>query len=195
MSESFVFFRCIVSFFFIVDLNEFERFGKYHLTSQPGLHFMIPFIDVVYPVQISKQYIEEFGFRTIEPGKRTRFSGTYESESWTMTNDLSVAEVKWQVQYIISNPKDFFKYHDGYHQNHRSDHLIYDYSNDHFTHQMINIHLNSKSLIKYKPPLSADVELRIPSVDKAYKILGFKAKVDIEEGIIKTAKWIEKNLL
>ena len=61
--------------------------------------------------------------------------------------------------------------------------------------QMICRVLNSKSLIKYKPPLSADVELRIPSVDKAYKILGFKAKVDIEEGIIKTAKWIEKNLL
>ena len=61
--------------------------------------------------------------------------------------------------------------------------------------QMVCRVLNSKSLIKYKPPLSADVELRIPSVDKAYKILGFKAKVDIEEGIIKTAKWIEKNLL
>lgn len=55
--------------------------------------------------------------------------------------------------------------------------------------------LQSKSKIIFKPPLSADVELRIPSVDKAQKILGFKAKVDIDEGVVKTAKWIESNLL
>ena len=55
----------------------------------------------------SKQFVEEFGFRTVEPGTRTRFSNTYEDESWTLTDDLSVAEVKWQVQYIISNPKDY----------------------------------------------------------------------------------------
>jgi UDP-glucose 4-epimerase len=55
--------------------------------------------------------------------------------------------------------------------------------------------LQSKSKIIFKPPLSADVELRIPSVDKAQKILGFKAKIDIDEGIVKTAKWIEANLL
>ena len=55
--------------------------------------------------------------------------------------------------------------------------------------------LNSKSKIIFKPALSADIELRIPSVQKAYEILGFKAKVDLEEGITKTAKWIEKNLV
>lgn len=55
--------------------------------------------------------------------------------------------------------------------------------------------LNSKSKILFKPPLSADIELRIPSVEKAYKVLGFKAKVSLEDGVLKTAKWIEKNLL
>lgn len=54
--------------------------------------------------------------------------------------------------------------------------------------------LNSKSKIVFKPALSADIELRIPSVEKAQKLLGFKAKVDLEEGIQKTAKWIEKFL-
>jgi len=56
--------------------------------------------------------------------------------------------------------------------------------------------LNSKSKIIHDPPLSADVELRIPSVDKARDILGFKAKIDLEEGIEKTAAWFlqkEKN--
>ncbi|MFL2988634.1 MAG: FtsH protease activity modulator HflK [Candidatus Neomarinimicrobiota bacterium] len=83
------------------------RFGKYNSISQPGLHFKIPVIDEVYKVKTSKQFVEEFGFRTVEAGKKTRFSNTYEGESWTLTNDLSVAEVKWQVQYIISNPKDY----------------------------------------------------------------------------------------
>jgi UDP-glucose 4-epimerase len=47
--------------------------------------------------------------------------------------------------------------------------------------------LNSSSKIEFRPPLSADIALRIPSVDKANDILGFKAKVDLEEGVLKTA--------
>ena len=83
------------------------RLGKYHSTSQPGLHFKIPLFDQVYKIQTKKQFVEEFGFRTLEAGKKSKFSQTYEDESWTLTNDLSVAEVKWQVQYIISDPKDY----------------------------------------------------------------------------------------
>lgn len=53
--------------------------------------------------------------------------------------------------------------------------------------------LNSKSEIIFKPPLSADIELRIPSTKKAKDLLGFTAKVDLEEGILKTAQWITEN--
>ena len=51
--------------------------------------------------------------------------------------------------------------------------------------------LNSKSKIVFDPPLSADIALRIPSVNKANNILDFKAKVDLDEGIAKTAQWLE----
>jgi len=54
--------------------------------------------------------------------------------------------------------------------------------------------LDSKSKILFKPALSADIELRIPSVEKMRAMLDFSAKVDLEEGIGQTAKWIEKNL-
>ena len=84
------------------------RLGKFYTLSQPGLHFKLPLIDYVEPVSVKKQFVEEFGFRTIEAGKKTKFSSTYQDESWTLTNDLSVADIKWQVQYIISNPKDYF---------------------------------------------------------------------------------------
>ena len=51
--------------------------------------------------------------------------------------------------------------------------------------------LNSKSKINFLPALSADVELRIPSTEKAKNILNFRAKVDIEEGIELTANWLK----
>jgi UDP-glucose 4-epimerase len=53
--------------------------------------------------------------------------------------------------------------------------------------------LKSDSKIIFEPPLSADIAIRIPSVDKATELLGFKAKIDLEEGILKTADWIKGN--
>jgi len=55
--------------------------------------------------------------------------------------------------------------------------------------------LNSKSKILFRDQLSADIELRIPSVEKTERILGFKPMVDLEEGIIKSAEWISKYLI
>jgi len=54
--------------------------------------------------------------------------------------------------------------------------------------------LNSKSKIVFAPPLSADIALRIPSVEKAERILGFKASIELEEGILKTAEWMLRNI-
>lgn len=53
--------------------------------------------------------------------------------------------------------------------------------------------LKSDSRIEFTPPLSADIAIRVPSVEKAHDLLGFKAKVDLEEGILRTAEWISKN--
>lgn len=51
--------------------------------------------------------------------------------------------------------------------------------------------LNSKSQIKFRDQLSADIELRIPSVKKTEEVLGFKAQVDLEEGILRTAEYFK----
>lgn len=53
--------------------------------------------------------------------------------------------------------------------------------------------LGSSSKIEFKPALTAEVELRIPSVEKAFKFFGFKAKVNLDEGILRTAEWYKKN--
>lgn len=54
--------------------------------------------------------------------------------------------------------------------------------------------LNSKSKIVFRDPLSADIELRIPSVQKAKQLIGYQAKVDLEEGIQRTAAWYCKHM-
>ena len=54
--------------------------------------------------------------------------------------------------------------------------------------------LDSKSRILFKSLESVDVELRIPSVEKAKSILGFEAKVDLDEGIYKTAEYFKQML-
>jgi UDP-glucose 4-epimerase len=50
--------------------------------------------------------------------------------------------------------------------------------------------LGSKSNIVFTPALSADIAIRIPSVDKARELLGFSARVDLDEGIRRTAEWL-----
>ncbi|MBM4290050.1 MAG: NAD-dependent epimerase/dehydratase family protein, partial [Deltaproteobacteria bacterium] len=48
----------------------------------------------------------------------------------------------------------------------------------------------SRSRVLFKPALSADIELRVPKVDKARDLMGFEARVDLAEGIARTADWI-----
>jgi UDP-glucose 4-epimerase len=52
--------------------------------------------------------------------------------------------------------------------------------------------LKSQSKIEFRPPLSADIAIRIPSVTKTEEDLNFKAKVDLEEGILRTADYFRK---
>jgi UDP-glucose 4-epimerase len=54
--------------------------------------------------------------------------------------------------------------------------------------------LESKSQIEFVPKASADVELRIPATEKASQLLGFDAKVGMEEGIRRTAAFYRARL-
>jgi UDP-glucose 4-epimerase len=53
--------------------------------------------------------------------------------------------------------------------------------------------VGAKSRILFRPALSADIELRIPNVDKARELIGFAATVDLEEGLRRTVEWIAAN--
>jgi membrane protease subunit HflK len=86
-----------------------QRFGKYVRQTEPGLHFKLPFgLETVRKVKAQRVLKAEFGFRTDEPGVRTRFAGRgFPEEALMLTGDLNVADVKWIVQFRIADPVKF----------------------------------------------------------------------------------------
>jgi nucleoside-diphosphate-sugar epimerase len=53
----------------------------------------------------------------------------------------------------------------------------------------------SKSRLAMVPWPYADVELRVPDIDKARQLLGYEPKVDLEEGLLRTIAWYRQNAL
>ncbi len=91
------------------EVGVIQRFGKYVSTTEPGLHFKIPFgVDVLTKVKVKHVYKEEFGFRTLESGVNTRYSSqNFDQESIMLTGDLNIADVEWIVQFRINDPVMF----------------------------------------------------------------------------------------
>ncbi len=84
------------------------RFGQYHRTTEPGLHFKLPYIEDMERVDVKTVRKEEFGFRTRTPGQNTTFSKEgFDLESLMLTGDKNVIDVAWIVQYTISDPVRF----------------------------------------------------------------------------------------
>ncbi len=55
--------------------------------------------------------------------------------------------------------------------------------------------LGSSSPIRFTRKDYADVELRVPSVDKSKKLIGFEAKMDLEEGVQRTAEFYKGQMI
>lgn len=84
------------------------RLGKYHETTNPGLHLKIPYFDHLYKVDVENIRKEEFGFRSRSPGQQSTFSRKgYDMESLMLTADKNVINVVWIVQFKVNSPKDY----------------------------------------------------------------------------------------
>jgi nucleoside-diphosphate-sugar epimerase len=53
---------------------------------------------------------------------------------------------------------------------------------------------NSKSRIRFETVDRADVELRIPSIAKAQRLLGYEPKYDLDAGLLRTIEWYRSQL-
>ena len=83
------------------------RFGQYVRTTEPGLRAKVPVMEEVLKVPVQRQLKQEFGFRTLEAGVRTRYAATDQDlmgEAVMLTGDLNVAVVEWIVQYRVADP-------------------------------------------------------------------------------------------
>ncbi|OGW98695.1 MAG: HflK protein [Omnitrophica WOR_2 bacterium GWA2_45_18] len=105
---SVILFFMLTSFYSIEqgEVGVIRRFGKYAETTQPGLHWKLPFgIDKLDKVKVDRVFKEEFGFRTTEPGVRTSYSASsFEEESSMLTGDLNVLDVSWIVHFKVKDP-------------------------------------------------------------------------------------------
>ena len=92
-----------------------QRFGRFIKTAEAGLHFKIPFgIETVRKVVTGRVLQREYGYRTIEPGVRSRYAEKgHEEESIMLSGDLNVIDLQWTVQYKIKSPVDYlFRVHE-----------------------------------------------------------------------------------
>ncbi len=92
------------------EVGVIQRFGKHVRTTMPGPHIKWPSgIETLTKVPVRLVQKEEFGFRTIAPGVKTRFASesAYIDESLMLTGDLNVAVVPWVVQYNIKDPYNY----------------------------------------------------------------------------------------
>jgi len=82
------------------------RFGQYVRSTDPGLHFKMPFgVERVLKVPVQRQLKEEFGFRTTKSAVRSQYASTaYTDEANILTGDLNAAVVEWVVQYRVVDP-------------------------------------------------------------------------------------------
>jgi modulator of FtsH protease HflK len=102
----------VFSAVYTIDADEvgvIQLFGKYSRTTEPGLHFKLPWgIETIKKVKTQRVFKEEFGFRTLNPGVKTEYSrGDFTSESLMLTGDLNSALVEWIVQYRIKDPANY----------------------------------------------------------------------------------------
>jgi membrane protease subunit HflK len=95
------------------EMGVIQRFGKFVRTTDPGLHFKLPFgIEALTKVPVQQQLKQEFGFRTTRAGVHSEFviPPDAQKEAVMLTGDLNVLNVEWIVQYKIKDPyKYLFK--------------------------------------------------------------------------------------
>lgn len=71
--------------------------------------------------------------------------------------------------------------------NPRNTHTIYE-----LAQRVIRL-TNSRSEIRFEKPNYSDVDIRVPRLDKARRLLDFDPRVDLDEGVRRTAAWCREN--
>jgi len=136
--------------------------------------------NVYGPRQIGEGAIHNFIVKAVKDEPITVHDPGSQIRSWCYIDDMADA-----VEEILTNSK--------------SEGEIFNIGNPQATSTTLQtaktiIRLSkSKSKIIFKELKYPEVNIRVPSIDKAKRILGFKPKVSFEEGIIRTIDWYRKH--
>jgi membrane protease subunit HflK len=85
------------------------RFGKKNLTTGPGLHFMVPFVDQCIRVSTEENSLRLPVGREASDDRQGRLTRTQvpEGEALELTGDLNAAVVEWTVQWRVREPDQY----------------------------------------------------------------------------------------
>ena len=96
----------LLSGFYKVNANEqgvVLRFGKWVRTTQPGLHYHLPFpIEIAKTPKVTKVNKTEIGFRTFKESKRL-----LSEESLMLTGDENIVDINFSVFWVIKDAGKF----------------------------------------------------------------------------------------
>jgi len=97
--------------FYIVDagIRGVEtRFGAYTVTTDPGLHWHLPWpFEQVMRVDVKKTRFIEIGYRSAGGGRVKQSVASIGQEALMLTNDENYVDVRLAVQFVIKDPKAF----------------------------------------------------------------------------------------
>jgi len=164
-----------------------SKLAAEHLTSSYRKEFDLPAVilrpfNIYGPGQVGEGAIHNFVTEAIKGKPLTIYGDGSQIRAWcyvddmvegitlALTNEKAVGEV-----FNIGNPKG-----------------VITISN---LAKKIVLLARSPSKIVHKPKSKADVEIRIPSIEKAKKLLKFRPKVGLDEGLKKTIEWYRQKML
>ena len=153
--------------------NYYKQFGVPSCAIRP--------FNIYGPGQVGEGAIHAFVVRALKNEPITVHNQGDQIRSWcyvddivdgiemTLENDVAIGE-----SFNIGNP--------------RSTVTIY-----HLAQLVVRL-AKSDSPIEFAPWDFADVALRVPDVKKAEELLGFRAQVDLEDGLLRTIDWYRQKL-
>lgn len=102
----------VATSFFVVDASETGvvlRLGRFDREVPAGLNWKLPFgIEESIVVPTQQVQTMEFGYRTASAGQvNTYRDGNFQDESRMLTGDLNIADVEWEVQFRITDPRSW----------------------------------------------------------------------------------------
>lgn len=84
------------------------RFGRYHATTTPGLHFKLPMIDQVLKVSVEEHGLRlPFGSASHADEAAAEVQRHQDDETLMLTGDLNAASVEWTVQWQVTEPREY----------------------------------------------------------------------------------------